>query len=123
MKICISSTGDNIDSSVDPRFGRCPFFLIYDDSTENYEFISNSSRNAMGGAGIQAAQEVISKGVEAVITGNIGPNSYRVFESAKIKIYTGVSGPIKEAIAKHKANQLTSTSGPSVQSHYGMGKE
>ena len=91
MKICISSTGDNIDSSVDPRFGRCPFFLIYDDGTENYEFISNSSRNAMGGAGIQAAQEVISKGVEAVITGNIGPNSYRVFESAKIKIYTGVS--------------------------------
>ncbi|HAX18049.1 MAG TPA: dinitrogenase iron-molybdenum cofactor biosynthesis protein [Actinobacteria bacterium] len=123
MKICISSTGDNVDSSVDPRFGRCPFFLIYDDSTENYEFISNSSRNAMGGAGIQAAQEVISKGVEAVITGNIGPNSYRVFESAKIKIYTGVSGPIKEAIAKYKANQLTSTSGPSVQSHYGMGKE
>ena len=123
MKICISSTGDNVDSSVDPRFGRCPFFLIYDDSTENYEFIPNSSRNAMGGAGIQAAQEVISKGVEAVITGNIGPNSYRVFESAKIKIYTGVSGPIKEAIAKYKANQLTSTSGPSVQSHYGMGKE
>ncbi len=123
MKICISSTGDNIDSSVDPRFGRCPFFLIYDDSTETYEFISNASRNAMGGAGIQAAQEVISKGAEAVITGNIGPNSYRVFESAKIKIYTGVSGPLKEAIAKFKANQLTSTSGPSVQSHFGMGKE
>ena len=63
----------------------------------------------MGGAGIQAAQEVISK-CGSSNNRKYRPNSYRVFESAKIKIYTGVSGPIKEAIAKYKANQLTSAS-------------
>lgn len=123
MKICISSTGNNIDSSVDPRFGRCPFFLIYDKESDKYEFIENAGRNAMGGAGIQAAQDVIAKGVEAVITGNMGPNSFRVFENAKINIYSGVSGPLKDAIEKFKANQLVLTSGPNVQSHFGMGKE
>lgn len=123
MKICITATGNNIDSTVDPRFGRCPFFMIYDTENDTYEFIENESRNAMGGAGIQAAQNVLAKGAEAIITGNIGPNSFRVFEGAKIKIYTGVSGPLKEAIEKFKTNQLAQTTSPNVQSHYGMGKE
>jgi predicted Fe-Mo cluster-binding NifX family protein len=124
MKVCLSSTGTTLDSNVDPRFGRCAYFIIYDISTDTFEYYANESRDAMGGAGIQAAQKVIEKGAEAVISGNIGPNSFKVLQSAPngpIKIYSGVSGTIRDAIAQLKNNELKPVTSSSVQSHYGTG--
>ena len=122
VKICITSTGTSLDSNVDPRFGRCPYFIIYDTDTDTFEAIDNAGRQAMGGAGIQAGQLIASKSVSAVITGNFGPNAYRVLQTAGIKTYSQVSGTVKEAIEKYKNGQLTETSAPDVSSHYGMGR-
>ena len=122
MKLCITSTGTSLDSNVDPRFGRCPYFIIYDADSDTFESIENASREAMGGAGIQAGQLIASKNAGAVITGNFGPNAFRVLQAAKIKMYSGVSGTVREAIEKYKNGQLTETSAPDVQSHYGMGR-
>ncbi|MHB1274765.1 MAG: NifB/NifX family molybdenum-iron cluster-binding protein [Candidatus Humimicrobiaceae bacterium] len=122
MKIAITSTGTSLDSNVDPRFGRCPYFIIYDIDNDTFEAIENASRQAMGGAGIQAGQLIASKNVEAVFTGNFGPNAFRVLQTAKIKTYSGVSGTVREAIEKYKNGQLTETSAPDVGSHYGMGR-
>jgi len=123
MKLCITSVGKTLDSGVDPRFGRCAYFIIYDTDKDTFESVENSSRQAMGGAGIQAGQLVVSKNVDAVITGNFGPNAFRVLQASKAKLYSGVSGTIKEAIEKYKNGQLTEVSAPNVQSHYGMGKK
>ena len=30
MKICVTATEDNLDAMVDPRFGRCAYFVIVD---------------------------------------------------------------------------------------------
>jgi len=122
MKICITSTGTSLDSNVDPRFGRCPYFIIYDIDTDTFEAIDNASRQAVGGAGIQAGQFIASKNAGAVITGNFGPNAYRVLQTAGIKTYSQVSGTVKEAIEKYKSGQLAETSAPDVSSHYGMGR-
>lgn len=122
MKICITSAGSSLDSNVDPRFGRCPYFIIYDTGSDTFESIENTSRQAMGGAGIQSGQLIVSKGVEAVLSGNFGPNAFRVLQTAGIKTYSGVTGTVKEAIEKYKSGQLTETSDPDVQSHYGMGR-
>jgi predicted Fe-Mo cluster-binding NifX family protein len=122
MKIAITSTGTSLDSNVDPRFGRCAYFIIYDIDSDTFEFIENTSRQAMGGAGIQAGQLMASKNVGAVITGNFGPNAFRVLEAAKIKMYSGVSGTVREAIEKYKNGQLTEISAPDVSSRYGMGR-
>ena len=122
MKLCITSTGTFLDSSVDPRFGRCAYFIIYDIDNDTSESIENASRESMGGAGIQAGQFIASKNAGAVITGNFGPNAFRVLQAAKIKMYSGVSGTVREAIEKYKNGQLTETSSPDVQSHYGMGR-
>ena len=54
MKICITANGEGLDSEVDPRFGRCSYFVIYDPETRSVESISNSSAVASGGAGIKA---------------------------------------------------------------------
>ena len=122
MRVAITSTGTSLDSNVDPRFGRCAYFIIYDIDKDTFEFIENASRQAMGGAGIQAGQLMASRNVGAVITGNFGPNAFRVLEAAKIKMYSGVSGTVREAIEKYKNGQLTEISTPDVSSHYGMGR-
>jgi len=122
MKICITSTGTSLDSNVDPRFGRCPYFIIYDMDSDTFEAIENASRQAMGGAGIQAGQLITSKGVGAVLSGNFGPNAFRVLQAANIKTYSGISGKVREAIEKYKSGLLKDTSAPDVQSHYGMGR-
>jgi predicted Fe-Mo cluster-binding NifX family protein len=94
MKVALSSSGKDLDSNVDPRFGRCPYFIIYDTDSDAFELLDNESRQAMGGAGIQAGQTIAKTGAKAVITGNVGPNAHRVLSSSKIDIYTGVSGKI-----------------------------
>lgn len=121
MKICVSSTGKNLDADVDPRFGRCQFFLVIDTDTLNFDYISNESIMASGGAGIQAAQTVAKTGANVVITGNIGPNAFQTLHAAGIKVITGVNGYIKEIVEKFKNGELKETNNPSVGSHYGMG--
>ena len=98
MKICVTSTGDNLDSDVDPRFGRCRYFLIVDTDTMSYESISNENAMVSGGAGIQAAQTVAKVGVEILITGNVGPNAYQTLSAAGIKVFTGATGLIGKPV-------------------------
>lgn len=121
MKIGISSTGKDLDDQVDSRFGRCQYFLIVDTDTMSFEYISNESAMSSGGAGIQAAQSVVKAGVEAVITGNMGPNAFQTLSAAGIKVVTGVSGTVKDAVEKYKKGELKETTAPSVGSHFGMG--
>jgi predicted Fe-Mo cluster-binding NifX family protein len=120
MKICITSKGTSLDSEVDPRFGRCAYFIILDIESMEYETIENSNAQTSGGAGIQSGQLISEKNVEAVLTGNVGPNAYDTLSAAKIKIITGVSGIIKDAIEKYKKEEFKSVDKASVDSHFGM---
>lgn len=120
MKICITSEGGNLDSKVDPRFGRCQYFIIADTDTLAFEAIGNPNIESMGGAGIQSAQLVASKKVKAVVTGNVGPNAFQTLQAAGIEVCTGASGTVKEAVDKYKKGEFKTVSGPSVGSHSGM---
>ena len=121
MKVAVSASGPSLDASVDPRFGRCAYFVIVDTDTMQFEAIPNSAQYAGGGAGIQAAQTVASKGVQAVLTGNVGPNAYQALSAAGIQIVTGVYGTVREAVMKYKSGELKGVSGPTAPMHYGMG--
>ncbi len=106
MKLCISSTGQNLAAVVDPRFGRATSYIIVDSDTNAFEYVENPSAMAGGGAGTKAAQLVINKGVQAVLTGNIGPNAFAVLNAAGIQIYTGVSGTVQQAVDLFKGGGL-----------------
>jgi predicted Fe-Mo cluster-binding NifX family protein len=121
MKICISSTGKNLDAVVDQRFGRCLYFLIVDTTTMKLKSISNESILASGGAGIQSAQIVTKEGVDSVITGNIGPNAFSILQAAGIKVFTGAEGTVKEVIEQYKQGMLKETGSPNAESHTGIG--
>ena len=90
MKICITSEGQTLDSKVDPRFGRCQNFIFFDTDTEKFEAQENANAQFQGGAGIQSGQLVVSKGVKAVLTGNVGPNAHQVLSAAGVSVFTGV---------------------------------
>ena len=121
MKIAITAAGTTLDAEVDPRFGRCQYFIIADPQTMEFEAVDNSSAMAGGGAGISAAQGIADKGVEAVLTGNCGPNAHQVLSSAGIQIITGVSGKIKDAIEGYRDGKFKTSSQPNVPDHFGMG--
>lgn len=120
MKICITSQSDNLDAEVDPRFGRANFFLIVDTDNMENEALKNPYTGAGGGAGIQAAQFVVNKGVEAVITGNTGPNAFQVLNEAGLDIISGVSGSARTAVEKYKNGELKAADNPTVNEKFGM---
>ncbi len=121
MKICVSTMTNSLDAPVDPRFGRCHYFVIVDSETLQFEAIPNTASSAMSGAGIQAAQTIVSKGVQVLITGNVGPNAFQALSAAGIKIVTGASGTVREVVERYKRGELKETSSPTVRGHFGMG--
>jgi predicted Fe-Mo cluster-binding NifX family protein len=121
MKICVTSTGNSLDAQIDPRFGRCSYFVIVDSETMQFEAVPNLAAGASGGAGIQAAQAVANKGVKLLITGNVGPKAFQALAAAGIEIATGSFGAVREAVEKYKRGELSNTSAPTVGGHFGMG--
>jgi len=115
MKIAVTATHRSLDADVDPRFGRCMCFVIVETEgkeIKNHKEISNEAIQATRGAGIQAAQTVANEGAEVVITGNIGPNAFNVLSQTGIKVVTGATGKVKEAVEKYLKGELKETSGP-----------
>jgi predicted Fe-Mo cluster-binding NifX family protein len=121
MKIAVSSSGQSLDSQIDPRFGRCACFIIVETDDMNFKAFDNESIALGGGAGIQAAQFVASKGAKAVITGNCGPNAVRTLSASSVEVFIGQTGTVREAVEKYKMGVIKSTSAPNVTDHYGMG--
>jgi predicted Fe-Mo cluster-binding NifX family protein len=105
MKIAISASAPDLDADIDPRFGRCQYFLLVDSDTMKFESIENTSMAASGGAGIAAAQNIAKTGAQIVITGNCGPNAHDTLSAAGIQVITGVSGKIRAAIDAYKSGQ------------------
>jgi predicted Fe-Mo cluster-binding NifX family protein len=121
MKVAVAASGDNLDAAVDPRFGRCPMFLIVDTDTMQFQALPNPGAQAGQGAGIQAAQLVANAGVQAVIAGNYGPNAHQALSAGGIEALTGAAGTVRQAVEAFKAGQLTAVEGATVPSHFGLG--
>lgn len=119
MKIAVTSTGTELTSDVDPRFGRAAYFLIVDPETLEFETVENSQNmNLPQGAGIQAGKTVADKNVDTVLTGNCGPKAFRTLEAAGIKVVTEVNGRVIDAVLKFKNGELKKTDGANVEGHW-----
>ena len=121
MKIAISSSGNHWNAQLDPRFGRCAYFLIVDPAEMRFEAFDNQSAVLGGGAGIQAAQFLVDKNVSAVITGHVGPNAVQTLAAAGIEIFADQYGSIEEVVNRYKGGALKPITESIVGSHFGMG--
>jgi len=119
MKIAVSAAGNSLNAQIDPRFGRCAFFLLVDTDNMTFESFDNQSIAQGGGAGIQAAQFIASKGAKALITGNCGPNAVKTLNAAGIDVIMGQDGTVSEAIDRYKKGELKASKEPNVSDHHG----
>jgi predicted Fe-Mo cluster-binding NifX family protein len=123
MKVCVTAGASGLDAPTDPRFGRCPFFVVVDLGSMSESSIPNANVDASSGAGIQAAQEVAKQGALALITGNIGPNAMQTLSAANIEVYQHQGGgSVRDVVEKFKRGELMKIAAPSVPGHAGMGQ-
>src|SRR5690554_2994564 len=106
VKIAITCQGPSLDDTIDQRFGRAVYFLIFDSDSHFVTVIDNEAMAPSGGAGIAAAQSLVDQGVTVIITGQIGPNALRVFRAADIRLVQGVAGTAKKNLDLFLDNQL-----------------
>lgn len=102
MKICITAQSKDLNAKVESRFGRSPYFIIYDTDTADFEVIENPNLLAASGVGVKSGQLMVDKKVSVVLTGKVGPKASDALNAAEIKIINNVSGTVKEAIDKYQ---------------------
>ena len=119
MKIARSSLGRDLDSKIDPRFGRAAYILIVDTVSNGVEVLDNSENiNAFKGAGIQAAAMLSKKGAEVLLTGYCGPNAYKTLQAAGIKVVNDVSGKVKDAVEALIEGNVEFADSANVEAHW-----
>jgi predicted Fe-Mo cluster-binding NifX family protein len=122
MRVAVSAQGDTLDAPASPVFGRCPFYVFVDSETMSFEARPNAAMNMGGGAGIQAAQFVVQQGAQAVLSGNLGPNTYEVLQAAGVPSYLIAEGTVRQAVEAFEEGRAQSMAGPNVAAHAGAGK-
>lgn len=120
MKLAISASGQTLDSELDPRFGRAKYFLLVDSEGGDPEVVENKQNLQLPqGAGIQAAQTVVEKGAQAVLTGNCGPKAFKVLQAARVPVAIGLEGSIRKVVQQFKEGKIQFAPGPNVEGHWG----
>jgi predicted Fe-Mo cluster-binding NifX family protein len=120
VKIVVTASGTDLDAPASAVFGRCPTYIFVQTETKQFEAVENPAVAAAGGAGIQAAQLVVERGAQAVVTGNIGPNALHVFQSAGVPIYLFAGATVREAVEAFNAGALHTVGTASAQAGMGM---
>lgn len=121
MRVTVTATGSSLDAALDPRFGRCAYFVFVETDDMTFEAVENANSALGGGAGIQSARLIAQRGAKAVLTGNCGLNAHETLRAAGIDVVVGCSGTVSEAIGRFTAGHLQPAPGPNVASHSGMG--
>lgn len=121
MKILVSALGKDKTDLLDPRFGRCSYFQIFDTETNECTAMENMGVTSSQGAGITAAQQVVDNEVDVVITGSAGPNAFRILNGSNIKIFKGTEKKVEDVIKLYVEGKLEEISGAGA-AHRGMGR-
>lgn len=119
MKIAVTTTGNDLNSQLDQRFGRAKNFIVYDIETNKFEVFDNEQNlNAAQGAGIQSAERVVRLGAGALISGNCGPKAFRVLKAAGVKIYNTDAPTVADAIKLYREGKLSEAQDANVEGHW-----
>lgn len=103
---------DKLEALVDSHFGRCRYFLIVDPDSMEFELIENASLSASGGAGVQAAQDILNRGVAALITGSVGPNAFSLLSAEGVEMFSVRDVSVADAVSAYRNGSLEKIEGP-----------
>lgn len=115
QNIAITSEGPTLSDQVDPRFGRAGGFVVVALDTMATTYVDNGSSQVLAqGAGIQAAENLIRAGAQALLTGHVGPKAWVALQAAGVQVVQGVENmTVGEAVAQFKAGAFRFSDGPS----------
>ena len=121
MKIAITAEKGSLDAPLDPRFGRCSWFVILDsNSPKDFTALENRAAAAGGGAGVQASQMIIDEEVRAVISGNFGPKAFDALSAAGISMCIVEAQTVREAVDAFNNGKGKLLDSPSAAAHAGL---
>ena len=120
MKVAVSAVGTDLDAPVDIRFGRCQHFIIVDSDTLEFEAIKNPNIGLMSRAGMQSGKMMAERGVQAILTGDIGPNAFQTLSDAGIQVIAGATGIVREAVQRFKGGQLQPVTKATVAEYFSV---
>ncbi len=119
MKVAVTAQGKELSSEIDSRFGRARWLIVVDTETDDFHVQDNKvNLNAAQGAGIQTARNIADLGVDAVITGNMGPNAFKTLNAAGIKVFLAQNQTAQEAIDSLKTGNLKELDQANVEGHW-----
>jgi predicted Fe-Mo cluster-binding NifX family protein len=122
MKIVISSSIDSLDGPFDPRFGRAAYFCIVEMDSREWEAFPNPAINATGGAGVQASQLVVGKGIQVAISGDFGPNAYMTLSAADVQMFLAPASEAltcRQLLGLYQEGKLKEVTAPTRAGHQG----
>lgn len=119
MKVAFTASGNTLDATMDPRFGRAAGFIVYDTDNDTFEVIDNQQiRNSAQGAGIQAAETIVRLGANCLVTGHCGPNAFRALTAAGVRVYTTQAATVADALEAFRAGALSVMNSADVAGHW-----
>lgn len=119
MKIAVTSQGTGLDAQVDSRFGRAAYILVVDSDNNDFQVIDNNENiNALKGAGIQAASNVVNSGAKVLLTGYCGPNAFRALQAGKVAVSNDARGTVRDAVKMYLDGKLPHAESANVEGHW-----
>jgi len=119
MRIALTADGTEKTSPVDTRFGRAKWIIVLDTDTGQLEVYDNEVNLTLPqGVGIQTGQNIVNLDVDAIITGNVGPNVYKTLAVTDIRVFLSFGETVEEAVAAFERGELQEVEQANVEVHW-----
>ncbi|WP_407282590.1 NifB/NifX family molybdenum-iron cluster-binding protein [Methanolobus sp. WCC1] len=105
MKVCVTARSERLDAPADPDFGRCRYFVIVDTDSMEINSLRNKTFSFLGDDTL-AAQLLLNRDIDKLITGNIGSKAFSMLSSKGIDVLALNEGSVEDVIKDFGDNIL-----------------
>lgn len=86
MIVAITSTGNSLESFIDPRFGRCSCFIFYNTETKESVFQPNPFKDNDEGVGVAVVDWISAFSCSKIISGQFGMKIKPLLDENRIQL-------------------------------------
>jgi len=115
MTIAFTAAEPSLDAIIGLRPSRCPYSLIADTRSWNWELVENPSRTYDGDLGAQAVQLMAKRNVRFFLTGSCSSAVRQTLLNAGIETIVGCTGAVSKVIQQFKKGLLQAGASPRHQ--------
>lgn len=102
MLIAIGADENKLESKVAKRFGHAAYYIIYNADDKSFEVMKNNDDDHTHAE----LSELLDKGVDVYIVGNIGPHAFDLLIDGGAEVYLSRKMTVQEAIDKYNSREL-----------------